>query len=110
MNPIVKKKFVAALESGEYKFGKGAMYNFVADTHCPLGVLAEIALEEGIIDASDVMRQGDYARIEGSSLVFPGNGKIVKWAELSVAELRAITNKNDNTGTDHAIKYIKENL
>jgi hypothetical protein len=40
MNVDNVKKWVAALRSGDYKQGKGAMYNANKDTYCCLGVAA----------------------------------------------------------------------
>ena len=42
MNPEVKAKWVAALRSGEYKQGRGALRN-AADEFCCLGVLCDLS-------------------------------------------------------------------
>lgn len=49
-----KKKWVAALRSGEYKQGKGTLYRENNDTHCCLGVACRIAgMENDTIAALD---------------------------------------------------------
>ncbi len=42
----VKEKWVAALRSGDYPRGKGCLSN--AGKFCPLGVLCEVAIKEGL--------------------------------------------------------------
>lgn len=49
MNPEVKARWVAALRSGEYKQGKNALQR--DGKFCCLGVLCEIAVQEGVISA-----------------------------------------------------------
>lgn len=56
MNPDIKAKWVAALRSGEYKQGYGALHCGSDDPKvdggfCCLGVLCEVAVKEGVIDA-----------------------------------------------------------
>jgi hypothetical protein len=45
MNPEVKKKWIAALRSGEYKQGKYRLWSYV-DTYCCLGVLCDLHAKE----------------------------------------------------------------
>lgn len=60
MNPVVRDAWTAALESGEYQQGQGALYDEVAITtvagdrelaprYCCLGVLCDLAARAGII-------------------------------------------------------------
>lgn len=46
----VAKEWVKALRSGDYAQGRGALRD-VADKFCCLGVLCDLAVEAGIIDA-----------------------------------------------------------
>lgn len=55
MNPDVRARWVAALRSGRYARGTGRLRQ--TDTtgtqlHCCLGVLCELAVEDGVIDAT----------------------------------------------------------
>lgn len=55
MNPEIKTRWVAALRSGNYRQGKKKlaqqMTRTMPMTHCCLGVLCELAVEDGIIEA-----------------------------------------------------------
>lgn len=51
MNPEIKAKWVAALRSGEYKQTTGVLTEVNDDgttSHCCLGVLCELALQDGL--------------------------------------------------------------
>lgn len=52
MNPEIKAKWVAALRSGKYQQGTGYLKRREANSaeyqHCCLGVLCELALEDGL--------------------------------------------------------------
>lgn len=48
MDKKIKKRWVAALRSGKYKQGKGALHNR-QNEFCCLGVLCELAVEDGVI-------------------------------------------------------------
>lgn len=50
MNPEVKTRWVDRLRSGEYKQGRDVLHRASRNTYCCLGVLCDIALEEGVID------------------------------------------------------------
>lgn len=51
MNPEVKAEWVKALRSGEYKQTKNLLHR-VDGGYCCLGVLCELAVKAGIIDAA----------------------------------------------------------
>jgi hypothetical protein len=59
MNPDIKAKWVAALRSGEYKQGTGSLRNS-QNEYCCLGVLCEVAVEEGLIPPATLLGEGDY--------------------------------------------------
>lgn len=50
MNPEIKARWVAALRSGKYQQGRRVLRN--GDSYCCLGVLCELALEDGIVTAT----------------------------------------------------------
>ena len=49
MNPVVKEKWLEALRSGEYKQVDGFLRTR-SDGYCCLGVLSQIASDEGVVD------------------------------------------------------------
>jgi hypothetical protein len=51
MDQIIKEQWLGALQSGRYEMGRGALREEVngKDKYCCLGVLCEIAVEEGVI-------------------------------------------------------------
>ena len=48
MKQEIAEKWAAALRSGEYKQSRSILHNTTKDTFCCLGVLCELAIEEGI--------------------------------------------------------------
>lgn len=50
MDPKIKQQWVAALRSGEYKQGAGALHRFseAGDTYCCLGVLCDLAVKASV--------------------------------------------------------------
>ena len=48
MNPEIRTRWVAALRSGDYKQGWGWLRSG-SDEYCCLGVLCELAVEDGVI-------------------------------------------------------------
>lgn len=50
MNGSIKRRWVSALRSGRYKQGRGVLWNPSDNTFCCLGVLCEIAREDGIVE------------------------------------------------------------
>jgi hypothetical protein len=49
MNPEIKKRWVEALRSGKYKQGTAVLHDVTSDTYCCLGVLCDIAMQDGIV-------------------------------------------------------------
>lgn len=81
MNPDVKSKWVTALRSGEYVQGTGFLcpLSQPGKTHCCLGVLAEVAVSEKIIDPPDL--EVDAFSFDGDVAELGDN--IQDWAGLS---------------------------
>ena len=48
MRKEIAEKWAAALRSGEYKQGKHRLVNAERTKHCCLGVLCEVAIEDGV--------------------------------------------------------------
>lgn len=80
MNPKIKAKWVKRLRSGEYRQGRRALRTTVAgeDHFCCLGVLCEIAVDEGVIPAPEI---AEGARWYDGSSVYPPPS-VVQWADL----------------------------
>lgn len=61
LRPEVKKKWTEALRSGRFDQGAGQLRD-LSDNYCCLGVLCQIAVEEGVIPPAQVAGDGsDYA-------------------------------------------------
>lgn len=115
MNAEVKKKWVDALRSGEYRQGEGFLLK--GDNYCCLGVLCDLYHKE--TGEGEWIHQGDnYSRIfsvQGISsnieLPFP----VSQWAELPgknpVVELddtKALSDLNDSGMGFHFIANVIE--
>lgn len=50
MDAVIKNKWIERLESGELKQGIGHLHDLKADTYCCLGVLCDIASDDGIVE------------------------------------------------------------
>lgn len=58
MKTKIKKQWIAALLSGDYKQGRGRLALIVSDDetrYCCLGVLCELAVKEGIVEKEKAM-------------------------------------------------------
>lgn len=85
MNKEIKEKWVAALRSGKYKQGYNRLKNIIlvaerkdVVTHCCLGVLCELAVEENICYEND-----RYFGSKEHALNWDALPKVVfVWAEL----------------------------
>ncbi len=103
MNQAVKEKWLAALESGEYTHGKGQLvipnyddegYSTGNLDHCCLGVLCELAIQEGIIDRIPETTESDFR----AGLYLPE--AVEDWAELPYITQDLLAQKNDLPATD----------
>lgn len=75
----VAKKWVAALRSGKYKQGKGALHRKNGDKFCCLGVLCNLAVKAGVIAAPKLISDGQFS-YEGRAGTLPT--KVTTWAKL----------------------------
>lgn len=90
MNPVAKEKWVTALRSGDYKQTTGKLKHESKEdgfSYCCLGVLCEVAVEEGIISESSAVDEGlDYFdevdhQFAGVSSFLPDT--VAKWADIN---------------------------
>ena len=102
MNKEIAAKWTAALRSGEFNQGTGALRD-MDDRYCCLGVLCELAVREGVIQDLGMMSSTDnhyYGTREDddySSAVLP---RIVRnWAELRT-DLGYVGNDPENKSDD----------
>ncbi|MEV6638445.1 hypothetical protein AB0M54_47820 [Actinoplanes sp. NPDC051470] len=77
MNSDVKARWVKRLRSGDYPQGTGALQNDKG--FCCLGVLCEIAVEDGVIRPATPDSHGDY--VYDSRVSFPP-ASVTEWAGL----------------------------
>lgn len=84
MNSEIKEKWVAALRSGKYKQGKDRLATItICDetTYCCLGVLCELAVEEGIAIKTKGISYFNYDNDRN----YPPES-VCKWAEFESLE------------------------
>ena len=62
MNPEVKAKWLDALRGGTYQQGVGKLRDY--DEYCCLGVLCDIAVEEGAVPGARWTSEGEMAFID----------------------------------------------
>jgi hypothetical protein len=106
MKKAVKAKWVAALEGGEYKQGRGALCE--GDRYCCLGVLACVADPEGwyVDDYGRRVHRGKYG--------LPGD-ELLRKTGLTFDEANTLASMNDGDCRPKrtfktVAKYIRENL
>jgi hypothetical protein len=80
MNPEIKEQWVTALRSGEYRQGKGALKRKDDEgfQYCCLGVLCELAIENGVNVKQSVV-DGEYFYDNGD-MILPQ--KVRAWAAV----------------------------
>lgn len=90
MKPEIKARWVAALRSGEYQQGQGWLKMKEANggpvRHCCLGVLCELAVQDGVIEASTPL--GGEVTIFTTEFIFDNKDKtlphsVMGWAGLN---------------------------
>ena len=115
MNPDVKKKWVAALRSGEYRQGTGRLRS-KDDRFCCLGVLCDLAVRADVLGAPErgdgYYLYGDEYRVSGS---LPR--EVQAWAEtdsacgrlnVEVRGFRYLDSLNDGGATFEEIADVIE--
>jgi hypothetical protein len=80
MNPEIKAKWVAALRSGDFTQGTGALnYN---DHYCCLGVLCELGRQEGVVEKEVEGLFGQYVGKDSERVTSVPPHSVMKWAGL----------------------------
>lgn len=133
MNPEIKVLWLDRLESGKEKQGHGALKKVFPTKngkvrkvrHCCLGVLCEIAKEQGVISEEeevDLRHRDMYEQEEGINVSFGEDSSeaylpeaVADWAGIprtGAADLQfELADINDDSSSfKKVIKYIKENL
>lgn len=97
MKNQIKRRWIAALRSGEYRKGKGALCKSTqsGDVFCCLGVLTQMAIEDGVLDGWDVA-PGRSSRLgvveKDGTIEIDGLPEVVrKWAGLHEAFPNIVT-------------------
>jgi len=100
MNPEIKQAWIDALTSGEYEQGKGSLLDNEGH-YCCLGVLCDLALQEGVCD-----------EVTGARL----SSKVSRWSDLAswspMVDGKFLINLNDNEGKtfEEIAKLIHDHL
>lgn len=91
MNPEIKKRWVEALRSGRFKKGTGKLHWYREDTpdeFCCLGVLCEIAIEDGVVKRNLKELYNGYRFYSYTGLGTDAEdflpGDVREWAELNI--------------------------
>jgi regulator of RNase E activity RraB len=95
MNADVKKKWVAALRSGEYTQGRDCLYNADNGKFCCLGVLCDIAVNENVIDCDGTMDDefiGVLYTFDAEAYELPY--QVQEWAGLESSNPCVVYNKD----------------
>lgn len=77
MNPEIKAQWIAALRSGEYEQGIGALH--CEGKFCCLGVLCDVAVRAG--QKLQVTRRASWVEYDGSGIFLPRS--VIDWAGLN---------------------------
>lgn len=75
MNPEIKAEWVKRLRSGDYEQGKGNLE--MGGRYCCLGVLCEIAVEQGIA-VKEIKEESRVAYYDREYVLLPNS--VIKWA------------------------------
>ncbi len=96
MNELIKEQWVAALRSGDYLQGSGALHRVLErDWFCCLGVLCELAVKAGVVQAgiadvtsiiADVTSQEDGVITHSSEYVGYGSQLQATFLPVEVTE------------------------
>ena len=84
MKKEIAEKWVAALRSGDYTQHRGSLTNPPRTRHCCLGVLCEVAIEEGV-ELGVSSRWGEY---DGENSFLPPC--VMEWADIEEIDGRFV--------------------
>jgi hypothetical protein len=111
MNEAIKERWLAALRSGKYKQGRGKLKT-VDDEYCCLGVLCELAVEDGVIGSFIspyetsvwVYSPGDVEHPDTESGVLPK--QVAEWAGIPSSNPYVSITKEEASRMDaHKVDY-----
>lgn len=99
MNAEIKQAWLAAVKSGKYEFIVGRLKE-EEGKYCPLGVLAELAVEAGVIPPP-VKENGQWYYWAGDERMFATLlGSVLNWAGLSRDAASRVWRINDDPSFD----------
>lgn len=112
MNKEIKAKWIEALRSGKYKQGKAALRT-ENNEYCCLGVLCELAVNEGVINPPVVKEDDNFtarSRIysfEGCGGYLPKAVQTWAWLEDDDGRFMSVINGLDNLASlnDHGTSF-----
>lgn len=89
MKHSIREKWIEALRSGRFRKAQGVLGRPNPDRYCGLGVLCELAIENGVAVERRVITQGDG----GTAIAYGGTttqlpAKVREWAGLTDADPR----------------------
>lgn len=79
MNPVIKKKWVGALRSGEYQQGRGRLND--NNAFCCLGVLCDLHVKETGGKWTRILSSKNGFEYKGTLVGLPD--EVLKWANLN---------------------------
>lgn len=113
MKPEIKKLWVEALRSGKYKQGRGYLHTNYGDDHayCCLGVLAEIAITNGVsVSVDSRSLDGRESCWEYGDCVEFLPETIAEWANLTTTgEYTYVIDEGDHAGAVVSTTLADEN-
>lgn len=83
MNRAIKERWIAALRGGDYRQGHGVLRSS-GNEYCCLGVLCELAVQEGVIPEPQPWSHDPERYVYGEDTVLPP-AEVTDWAELGSA-------------------------
>lgn len=93
MKKDIKKRWLKALRSGEFKQGSGTLRT-TNDEFCCLGVLCELAVEDGVVE-SIPSHVHNYLYGKGMHTAYPP-AEVLEWAGLNVSDPAVPVPTKDN--------------
>lgn len=111
MNPEIKKRWLEALRSGKFKQGRGQLRDS-RDQLCCLGVLCELAVQDGVIPEAQ-LDEGFYKYMsEGLAHYLYPPQSVADWAGLPQTNPRAVSTNQAlsvlNDGRHYTFAHIAD--
>lgn len=109
MKANVKELWVQALRSGKYEQGRAWLHNADTDEYCCLGVLCEVAKENGVeMSVRNETRSFDTVTLyDMDSQFLPPS--VASWAGLNVDESPTVHTQNPYTGEENQYSLVDLN-